>query len=55
MGPTYVGTAIAAWVAGLPVGDVLPLTYLMEGQEATVLQLPASAAGSTASHRAAYV
>jgi len=31
------------------------LTYLMEGQEATVLQLPADAVGSKAQQRAAYV
>ena len=29
-----------------PDGEVLLLTYLMEGQEATVLQLPATASGS---------
>ena len=36
-----------------PDGDILLLTYLMEGQEAVVLQLPA--AGSKAPQRAAYV
>jgi hypothetical protein len=36
-----------------PDGDILLLTYLMEGQEATVLQLPAT--GSKAPQRAAYV
>ncbi len=38
-----------------PDGDVLLLTYLMEGQEATVLQLPAAPVGSKAPQRAAYV
>ena len=36
-----------------PDGDVLLLTYLMEGQEAVVLQLPAT--GTKAPQRAAYV
>jgi hypothetical protein len=36
-----------------PDGDMLLLTYLMEGQEAVVLQLPAT--GSKAPRRAAYV
>jgi hypothetical protein len=36
-----------------PDGDMLLLTYLMEGQEAVVLQLPAT--GSKAPQRAAYV
>jgi hypothetical protein len=36
-----------------PDGDILLLTYLMEGQEATVLQLPAT--GSKVPQRAAYV
>jgi hypothetical protein len=36
-----------------PDGDILLLTYLMEGQEAVVLQLPAT--GSKAPQRAAYV
>jgi len=38
-----------------PDGEVVLLTYLMEGQEATVLQLPAAAVGSKAPQRAAYV
>ena len=38
---------------GYPNGDILLLTYLMEGQEVTVLQLPAT--GSKAPQRAAYV
>jgi hypothetical protein len=37
-----------------PDGDISLLTYLMEGQEATVLQLPASAIGSKAIPQAAY-
>jgi hypothetical protein len=36
-----------------PDGDMLLLTHLMEGQEAVVLQLPAT--GSKAPRRAAYV
>ena len=40
-------------LAGLPDGDMLLLTYLMEGQEALVLQLPATS--SKAPQRAAYV
>ena len=36
-----------------PDGEVVLLTYLMEGQQATVLQLPAGAAGSKAAQRAA--
>src|SRR6516164_530666 len=38
-----------------PDGEVILLTYLMEGQQATVLQLPAAAVGSQAPQRAAYV
>jgi hypothetical protein len=38
-----------------PDGEIVLLTYLMEGQEATVLQLPATGLGSTAPQRAAYV
>ena len=38
-----------------PDGELVLLTYLMEGQEATVLQLPADAVGSKAQQRAAYV
>jgi hypothetical protein len=38
-----------------PDGDILLLTYVMEGQEATVLQLPAPPIGSKAIQRAAYV
>ena len=34
-----------------PDGEVVLLTYLMEGQQATVLQLPANSAGSKAPHR----
>jgi hypothetical protein len=36
-----------------PSGDIVLLTYLMEGQEATVLQLPATA--SKAPQRGGYV
>jgi hypothetical protein len=36
-----------------PDGEIVLLTYLMEGQQATVLQLPAT--GCKASQRAAYV
>ena len=38
-----------------PDGELVLLTYLMEGQEATVLQLPADAVGSKAQQRAANV
>jgi hypothetical protein len=38
-----------------PDGEILLLTYLMEGQQAMVLQLPAAAVGSKAPQRAAYV
>jgi hypothetical protein len=38
-----------------PDGEIVPLNYLMEGQEATVLQLPATGQGSNASQRTAYV
>jgi hypothetical protein len=38
-----------------PDGEIVLLTYLMEGQEATVLQLPAAVVGSKAPQRAAYV
>jgi hypothetical protein len=38
-----------------PDGDILLLTYLMEGQEAVVLQLPAPSVASKAPQRAAYV
>ena len=38
-----------------PDGEIVLLTYLMEGQEAAVLQLPAAAVGSKATERAAYV
>jgi hypothetical protein len=37
-----------------PDGEIVLLTYLMEGQEATVLQLPAAALGSKAPERAVY-
>jgi hypothetical protein len=39
----------------VPDGEIVLLTYLMEGQEATVLQLPAAVVGSKAPQRAAYV
>jgi hypothetical protein len=38
-----------------PDGEIVLLTYLMEGQQATVLQLPTTAVGSKAPQRAAYV
>ena len=38
-----------------PDGEIVLLTYLMEGQQATVLQLPAAAVGSKAPQRAVYV
>ena len=38
-----------------PDGEVVLLTFLMEGQQATVLQLPAAAVGSKAPQQAAYV
>ena len=38
-----------------PDGEIVLLTYLMEGQQATVLQLPAAAVGSKAPERAVYV
>jgi hypothetical protein len=38
-----------------PDGVMMLLTYLMEGQQVTVLQLPAAAVGSKAPQRAAYV
>jgi hypothetical protein len=38
-----------------PDGEVVLLTYLMEGQEATVLQLPATSQESKAPQQAAYV
>jgi hypothetical protein len=38
-----------------PDGEMVLLTYLMEGQQATVLQLPAAPLGSKAPRRAAYV
>ena len=38
-----------------PDGDVLLLTYLMENQEAVILQLPAPSVASKAPQRAAYV
>jgi hypothetical protein len=37
-----------------PDGEIVLLTYLMEGQQATVLQLPAAAVGSKAPQRAVY-
>jgi hypothetical protein len=40
-------------VLEFPDGEVVLLTYLMEGQQATVLQLPAGVAGSKAPQRAA--
>jgi hypothetical protein len=38
-----------------PDGEIVLLIYLMEGQQATVLQLPAAAVGSKAPERAVYV
>jgi hypothetical protein len=38
-----------------PNGDILLLTYLMEGQQATVLQLPATAVGSKLPQPLTYV
>jgi hypothetical protein len=38
-----------------PDGEVVLLTFLVEGQQATVLQLPATSVGSKAPQRAAYV
>jgi hypothetical protein len=38
-----------------PDGEIVLLTYLMEGQQATVLQLPAAAVGSKAPERVVYV
>ena len=38
-----------------PDGRIVLLTFLVEGQQATVLQLPAVAVGSKAPERAAYV
>jgi hypothetical protein len=38
-----------------PDGDMLLLTYLMEGQQATVLQLQAARLGFKAPQRAAHV
>jgi len=38
-----------------PDGDIVLLTYLMEGQEATVLQLPATPVEHKAPQKAAYV
>jgi hypothetical protein len=38
-----------------PEGQIVLLTLLTEGQQATVLQLPAAAVGSKATQRAAYV
>jgi hypothetical protein len=38
-----------------PDGEIVLLTYLMEGQEATVLQLPAAAAGSKLPQPLTYV
>ena len=37
-----------------PDGEIVLLTYLMEGQQATVLQLPAAAVGSKAPERAVH-
>jgi hypothetical protein len=37
-----------------PDGQIVPLTFLKEGQKATVLQLPAAAVGAKAPQRAAY-
>jgi hypothetical protein len=38
-----------------PDGQIVLLTFLQEGQEATVLQLPAASVGSKAPQQAAYV
>jgi hypothetical protein len=38
-----------------PNGEIVLLTYLMEGQEAMILQLPATGQVSKAPQRAAYV
>jgi hypothetical protein len=38
-----------------PDGEIVLLTILEEGQQATVLQIPATAVGSKAPQRAAYV
>ncbi len=38
-----------------PDGQIVPLTYLYEGQRATVLQLPAAAVETKAPQEAAYV
>jgi hypothetical protein len=37
-----------------PDGRIVLLTFLAEGQQATVLQLPAAAVGSKAEQRTAY-
>lgn len=38
-----------------PDGEIMLLTYLMEGQQATVLQLPATAVGSMVPQPLTYV
>jgi hypothetical protein len=38
-----------------PNGELVLLTFLAQGQQATVLQLPAAAVGAKATQRAAYV
>ncbi len=38
-----------------PDGETVLLTFLAEGQHATVLQLPAAAVGAKAPQRVAYV
>jgi hypothetical protein len=38
-----------------PNGELVLLTFLAQGQQATVLQLPAAAVGAKAQQRAAYV
>jgi hypothetical protein len=38
-----------------PNGELVLLTFLAQGQQATVLQLPAAAVGAKAPQRAAYV
>ena len=38
-----------------PNGELVMLTFLKEGQQATVLQLPAAAVGTKATQAAAYV
>ena len=46
---------LAAASKFLPNGEFVLLTFLAEGQQATVLQLPAAAVGAKPPERAAYV